>query len=166
MRSAQLGEIEMIHVVGEGFFGWGGRERRSDRYGFVSLWKSIELKDGDHFATCGLEIDLSLESIRGKQGKLRAVVLETRESHHIGDIFHGFSPSTPEVGDVIELGVGRVTIDHMDCENKTGRIGIRPDDEREVFWLNPHNLYRAHDQTVRLEFVEGDLEMEPWVEEK
>jgi hypothetical protein len=31
-------------------------------------------------------------------------------------------------------------------------IGVQPQDGREMDWMDPHALYRAHDQTVELSF--------------
>ena len=152
-----------VQVIGEGIFGWGAGERRGDRYGAVALWESIE-PDPTWGAKCGDGVKLDCGDAEGKKGKLRAVVLETRQSHHIGDMFHGLYPSTPEVGEVIELGVGTLFLQKAEWGDDI--VGVQPEEDRSTFWMNPNHLYRAHDQTVRLEFVEGDLEMESWLEEK
>ena len=72
---------------------WNRDERISDRYGSVGLWNDYRL--------C-----LSNDKLKDKVGTLKAIIIETRESHHFGDIFRGLFPSTPEIGDVIELGHG------------------------------------------------------------
>lgn len=114
---------------------WPPPERRSDRYGLVGLSKN-PMED---FAKLTGKIPVK------QHGRLVAVVLETRDSHHIGDLFRGIFPSTPNVGDRISLGEGTLfTEEHC--------VGLKPDDGRYNDWLNPYNLYRAHDQTVRLIF--------------
>ena len=151
-----------VHVIGEGIFGWSRGERVGDRYGAVGLWECIKKTDDAWGAEFGDEVKLDVTGILTLRGKLRVVILETRESHHIGDMFHGLGPSTPKVGETIELGIGTLFIEFDDCEGG-GRVGVRPDEKRPHFWMNPQNLYRAHDQTVRLEFVEDDLDMESWI---
>jgi hypothetical protein len=80
------------------------------------------------------------------------VVTETRESGHIGDLFHGFAPSMPDVGEVVDLGVGILDAERVEwCDDPT--IVLKPGDGREHFWYDPRKLYRLHDQTVDL-FVE------------
>jgi hypothetical protein len=142
-----------VHIIGEGILGWGREERVSDRYGAISLFGADES-----------ELRLDVKSIAGKKGKLRAVVLETRQSRHIGDFFHGFRPVTPELDEVIELGIGTAFFE-ADETGGGDRVGVEPEESRDYFWMNPQRLYRANDQTVRLEFVQGDMEMEPWIEE-
>ena len=73
----------------------------------------------------------------------------TRESNHIGDLFHGFMPKTPEIGEVIELGEGNV---FYDIDEFGENIGLKPSDNRKTFWLNPKMLYRCHSQTVDVYF--------------
>ena len=119
-------------LLGTGQLGWFATERRTDRYGAVALF------DGEGI--------VPLTVVDGK-GSLVASVVKTRQSPHIGDLFHGFFPSTPNVGDEIELGSGTVFFED-------GAIGLRPDDDEQyTFWLNPHKLYLAIDQDVELYFV-------------
>lgn len=121
-------------ILGEGLLSWPSHERVSDRYGAVTL----TAVDGNR-TPLGAEVE-------GQHGTLVAEVLETRESMHVGDFFRGFSPSTPSVGDRIVLGTGTVFLGDY------GSVGLSPDDGRDADWLDPHALYRAHDQTVRLLF--------------
>jgi hypothetical protein len=86
----------------------------------------------------------------GQRGRLVAEVLATRPSTHPGDLFHGWHPTTPEVGERIQLGVGTLFFEEL-----WEVAGLRPDDGRETFWLDPPALYRAHEQTVRLVFEPG-----------
>ena len=76
--------------------------------------------------------------------------METRQSSHIGDIFRGISPSTPQIGDSIELGEGTLFV----SASPEGQwVGLEPDELRNSDWLDPEALYRVHDQTVVLSFV-------------
>ena len=128
-------------VAGEGVLTWSADERRTDRYGLVVLMA------GDHSDECVMPD----RSLVGRRGSLVAQVLETRPSPHIGDIFHGLTPSEPEVGERIVFGSGTVFVEQ--AWRGVDGIGLRPDDGRDEFWLDPKALYRAHNQTVRLLLV-------------
>ena len=120
-------------LIGEGVLGWLTSERRTDRYGSVLL----NTLSGKTF--------IFDNSLVGQKGTLFTVIKETQESNHFGDLFRGFFPSTPSVGDKIELGSGTLFIDN-EC------IGLRPDDNRDSDWLDPRALYRCHNQIVELHF--------------
>ena len=117
--------------LGKGVLTWYPGERKSDRYGAVWLMKN----DGNK---------VELRSVEGF-GELWALVKETRESHHIGDLFRGFVPTTPEVGEKIKLGKGMIFLEDF-------AVGLTPEDGRGADWLDPKALYRVHDQTVELYF--------------
>lgn len=131
-------------VLGEGRLSWPPRERVSDRYGCVML-----MRDGESLTdTSGyLMID---RAIARQHGTLVAEVLETRQSTHIGDLFRGFFPQTPAVGERIVLGTGRAFVER--AEWGADLVGLEPDDGRTSDWLDPKALYRCHEQTVRLTF--------------
>ena len=133
-------------IIGEGVLTWPRGERISDRYGLVML-----MENGDSWKppTGYIKLDRSTD---GAHGTLTAEVLETRQSTHVGDLFRGLFPETPEVGERIMLGSGTVFFDRGD--DREDEIGLLPDDDREVDWLDPKALYRAHEQTVRLMFEE------------
>ena len=122
-----------MKLLGVGVMSWLGSERRSDRYGSVGLFTD---PTGEK---------MPIKSDISGNGELIAVVKETRESHHIGDFFRGLFPSTPNVGDKIILGSG-------DLFFEDGCVGLKPDDGRSHDWLDPEQLYRAHDQTIELYF--------------
>jgi hypothetical protein len=86
------------------------------------------------------------QTMAGKHGRLVAIVKEVRPSHHVGDLYHGVFPQTPQVGQHIMLGKG--TLFFADDET----VGIRPDDGRDTLWMDIKALYNAHDQTVTLCF--------------
>lgn len=126
--------------IGRGVASWPRAERISDRYGLVGLTATP-----DGVGWVPLPADLPL----GRRGRLIATVLETRRSPHIGDLFRGIVPSTPSVGDVIVLGTG----DLFQCRDSDGEcVGLNPSDGRKSDWLDPHALYRIHEQTVLLAF--------------
>ena len=130
-----------ITILGEGVLSWNHNERVSDRYG--SVWLARAPHSNRY-----VELD-NLADVVGKKGRLIAYVKETRESHHIGDIFRGVGPETPGVGEKIVLGEGLVFVEHaVGVET----IGLRPDDGRDNDWMDIKKLYRAHDQTVELVF--------------
>ncbi len=131
-------------LIGTGVLNWPRGERVSDRYGVVALWPL----DDEY----GQPLPMDVTPLDGVKGQLIAKVLIARESKHIGDLFRGFFPTTPEVGEEIVLGEGdvfyEVVEDHI-------HIGLRPRDGRKSDWLNPEKLYRAHAQYVELYF-QGD----------
>lgn len=137
----------MIIELGTGRLSWPRFERVGDRYGTVML-----MADGDSFTEPSRYVRPNNAPV-GQRGTLVAEVLEARESTHIGDLFRGFFPETPEVGERIILGEGTFFTEETDFGALL--LGLRPDDGRDSDWLDPPKLYRAHEQTVRLTF-EGD----------
>jgi hypothetical protein len=89
-----------------------------------------------------------------------AVVIRTRASGHIGDLFRGLAPpeTPPAPGTVVELGEGTLFVEHNEG---TAAVGLLPDDWRPTDWLDPVALCSVHEQTVRLEFPAADLRGEP-----
>lgn len=136
----------MKYVIGKGVLTWGKVERVSDRYGSVFL-----LKDGGNSWNSVGTVPLDLKrDLIGKLGTLKARVLETRQSTHVGDLFRGFRPSTPEPGVTLVLGTGRL-FHRGEGEDNTS-VGVLPLDGRQTDWLDPKVLYQAHEQTVELYF--------------
>lgn len=139
--------------IGSGIFGWSSYERQSDRYGSFGLGS----EPFDKPACIEPQLDLkALQGLQGKRVKVTVKVIETRSSGHAGDRSHGIFPVTPELGETIELGVGRLDIEPNQYADVTG-IVLRPEDGREVFWIDPYKLYRLHDQTVEV-FAEETTE--------
>ena len=132
--------------VGYGILSWDGSERRSNRYGAVVL-------DGqDYHCSSTVEVRLDPEAVaalESKRVRLWAVVVEARESGHIGDMFLKIKPSKPEVGEVIELGVGVFRAEPAPWGGLT-QVVLVPGDGRKELWIDPRALYRGHDQTVEL----------------
>lgn len=119
-----------------GTLSWPRHERISDRYGSIHLTPNVP----------GAE----LEAMAGQRVSIRAVVVEARQSAHVGDFCRGIYPSTPDVGQHFDLGAGALEVDYVEgalC------FGLRPDDGRDHDWFDPHVLYRLHDQTVEIEVV-------------
>jgi len=123
-------------LIGRGVLTWNKLERISDRYGTVWLHQ-----DGTEEAPVELHIP------KGR-GTLVALVIDARESDHIGDLFRHIYPVTPKTGDRLELGTGEAFAE------KKGRsplsIGVKPDDGRKNDWLDPEKLYRCHNSLVEL----------------
>lgn len=131
--------------IASGVFGWDSGERRSNRYGSIQIRSSPY--DGNVVATATFNRK-AMDALTGKRVRLACSVVETRASGHIGDAFLKIKPSTPTVGDVIELGVGVLFV--ADGYDGLPEIGLMPEDGRRELWIDPRQLYRLHDQTVDL----------------
>lgn len=125
-----------MEEIGTGVLDWDRGERISDRYGSVQLF--------DNPGPRKRPVELRQEQ-EGMRGHLIAVVRETRDSPHIGDLFHRVFPSTPSVGDNIVLGEGTLFF-------QDNAVGLVPDESRKTLWLDIRALYRLHNQTVTLFF--------------
>ena len=143
-------------MLGRGRLNWPGSERRSDRYGLVTLLSPPPdgTQRGGPMPVYGATLPWAVALPVGRRGRLIAVAVETRESEHIGDLFRGIGPTTPDVGEEIVLGAGEVFAQEIEGLY----VGLRPDDGRDSDWLDPRALYRAHDQTVDLFFEPEPLE--------
>jgi len=135
-----------MNLIGTGILNWPRKERVYDRYGLVALWP----RDDE----MGAPLPMDIHPLDGVRGQLIAKVLEARGSTHIGDIFRGFLPETPEVGEEIVLGEGVVFYE----AHEEGQIfiGLKPEDGRTKDWMDPKKLYRAHAQYVALYFKKSD----------
>lgn len=127
---------ETKELIGMGKLNWRRHERVGDRYGSICLMH----EEG--------EGTFDLPKFQG-YGKLIAEIITNRESMHIGDMFHGFFPTKPEIGEIIELGEGTIFYDRDEYGDM---VGLKPKDDRDTLWLNPKALYRCHEQTVDLYF--------------
>ncbi len=133
-------------IVGTGIFIWRPLERQSDRYGGFYLANSTY--EGAH-PGYPVKWDVpTLISLRGQRIRVTATVLESRKSGHIGDLALSIRPTQPDVGEVIELGVGTLALDDAP---KNAALLLVPSDGRQVFWMDPRKFYRLHDQTVALD---------------
>lgn len=141
--------------LGTGQLNWCATERRSDRYGTVGLWVDANPAIPDSKQERIPWNDEIYDAV-GRFGYLYAYVIETRPSEHIGDLYHGIFPEEPEVDERIDLGPGELITVPADNPNAPPYVGLRPQDDRETWWLHPHSLYRLHQQTVRLCFAEED----------
>lgn len=138
--------------IGHGVFLWMSPERRTNRYG--SFFLSDTTFDETKVATPLLTFD---PFSHGGRARVTAVVVANRESGHVGDLALGIKPSTPNVGEEIDLGIANVS-----TENDSNFPGVRvivmtPDDGRAELWVDPRQLYRLHDQTVDI-YVERTSE--------
>ncbi len=128
------------HVIGVGILTWDSEERRSDRYGYVWLHQSG--------GSAAVPLDVPADLL-DTPCALYVMVIETRQSAHIGDFFRGVFPRTPEVGQLIKLGMGLLSLTVSAKGDK--RVGLIPVESRDSSdWLNIRALYDAHDQTVEL----------------
>jgi hypothetical protein len=130
-------------LIGTGVLTWNKSERVTDRYGTVAL-----VPDGVTSLTGGGGY-FPIAPVSGR-GRLFVVVLESRTSTHIGDLFRGIFPSRTAAGSRLLLNrdVGSV---FLESERGEMSIGIRPDDpQRWADWLDPRQLYRVHEHLVEL----------------
>jgi len=137
-----------MNIVGLGIFGWWPEERHVHRYG--SFFLSDKTSDEAVSTQSHLE---DLSSLVGKRVKIQCRVIEARESVHIGDRYLDIYPTTPVAGEVIELGVATLG---LETEYSETSIIMEPGDERSYFWIDPHKLYRLHNQTVEISIEETD----------
>ncbi len=138
--------------LGTGQLSWHIAERRTDRYGTVGLW--IDATPENPVTSERIAWSEEGRQAEGKKGVLIAYVIETRDSDHVGDFFRNIAPVRPEVDEQIELGWGTLFFEQIALDEEY--VGLRPDDDRPNDWLNPNELYRAHQQTVRLCFALED----------
>lgn len=146
-------------LIGKGILTWDGKERRTDRYG------SIVLDNTNYDGNVNVEPSLDMNTVAdldGKKVKLTAVIVESRESGHIGDMFHGIFPSMPDVGERIEIGVGILGSESVVFGAEGTALTLEPNDGRPTWWIDPHVLYRLHDQTIELYAEETEEDAVPF----
>lgn len=136
---------------------WQSSERVGDRYGaiyFAETGCAMPPGFGDTPANqSSWTLDqAAIDASVGKRGTLRAIAIETRESPHIGDMFHGVVPTTPDVGETMVLGTGTLGLDGAPAEDSSIQFLLRPADGRSTLWMDIRALYRCHEQTVQLWF--------------
>jgi hypothetical protein len=130
-----------MEEIGMGVLDWDRKERISDRYGLVVLF------DGPSDPRNAIQRRRARE---GEYGRLIAVVSETRQPSHIGDLFHNVFPSKPAVNETVVLGEGTLFF-------AGDGVGVLPEDNRRTLWLDIRALYHVHNQTVRLFFDKAAL---------
>lgn len=163
---ARAGVEPGMEVIASGIVNWDASERRSARYGAVYLSDSpFSLGPAQRCATPTFNQDLAV-SLHGRRVRLQARIVETRQSEHCGDVFFELKPSTPEVGEVIDLGVGILDFGRSYDGDQT--FILRPNDGRNKLWFDPGKLYRLHSQTVELlvEATEAEFTAAPVYNEK
>lgn len=141
-----LDETKATYLA-KGILDWPKRERQTDRYGLVNV---------------GAECPRAYIQV-GEKGKLIAKIIEKREVAHIGDLFRGITPKPGLEGEVLILGEGEFFVEEITDEFK-GKItcmGVKPDDNRFSDWLDPHKLYKIHNQIVSLWFEKSNSNHQP-----
>ena len=143
--------------IAMGIFTWDGGERRSQRYG------NFHLCDTNYNGTAHAVLRVNendAKDFEGKRVRITALILESRPSGHVGDLFLGITPKQPDVEDEFVLGVGtfRFGMEPAWDDTVTASFGLEPDDGRKQFWFDPRVLYQLHDQTVVvfIESAEGE----------
>jgi len=124
-----------------GVFTWNRHERVSNRYGSFTM--------SDEYEAVVLFDRQRIEALVGKRVRITCKVTKTRQSEHIGDLFLGVFPSTPAVGEVVELGVGTLRLEN-DEQSQTPSIVLEPGDGRDELWMDPDKLFRLHEQNVEV----------------
>lgn len=120
------------YKLGTGILSWDGEERRSNRYGSISLLKSMD---------SGETTELLIPE---GHGVLLVKVVTPQKSRHTGDLSRGIFPRTPRFGQVIVLGAGRF------FAIGKARVGVKPAIARPDDWLDPHALFDCHESVVNL----------------
>lgn len=143
-------------LIARGILGWDAPERRDNRYGALNITDA----PFDKGPVTEVFFDRVVASrLTGNKVRLTAIVREARTSGHCGDRSLGIKPSTPEVGEVIVLGIGALAVG----KNYEGgpTVILMPGDGREELWIDPRLLYRLHDQTVELHVEPTDEPCSP-----
>lgn len=139
-------------LLGSGILTWGSEERRTGRYGSITLDDS----DYDHTIVIKSEIkQVTISSLVGQRVTLEVRVTIVRKSGHAGDRFLGIFPETPDLGEIITIGTGTLFTDYLSWGCGLA-IGLRPQDNRNELWLDPRILYRLHDQSIELYAIPTD----------
>lgn len=139
-------------VLGTGVLSWDRHERVNDRYGGVMLMADAPARP---LASLMMEPDPPATDFAdapvGQVGTLVAVVEDCRPSHHIGDLYRGFSPR-PRAKTGARLVLGHGTLGREEADGYV-QVTLRPRERRTKDWLNPRHLYALHESLVRLLFV-------------
>lgn len=136
-----------------GIFMWDAGERRQQRYGY--FYADAKTFDENVKVERTFSMD-DATALVGKKVKITVKVLESRKSGHCGNQYIDIYPSQPEVGEEVTLGVGILDVRPNELTKGLRDIGLLPDDDRDFYWVDPHNLYRLHDQTVEIYAEETD----------
>jgi hypothetical protein len=131
-------------AIASGIFHWYKEERTEDRYGRFYVTHSTDRVQGRVAFD-----ETRMRALVGKRVRILCEVVEARKSGHVGDLYHKIFPTTPNKGEVVDLGVGIFNVVEGPPEGSP-QFSLEPTDGRKVFWMDPHKLYRLHDQTVRV----------------
>jgi hypothetical protein len=153
----------LVATTVTGFFSWEADERISSRYGAFGMYPSTHNEKDMISPSFNSK---ALQALKYQRVRMTATVIRTFPSGHIGDFGLGIFPSTPKVGEVVDLGVG--TFEGFEersfrCGMGLSSIILRPNDGRSVLWIDPRNFYRLHDQvvTVLIEPTDAEFSLAP-----
>lgn len=121
-------------TLGRGALSWNPQERKSDRYGEVSL-----------YVDSGTVKLTPPPSAVGRTSVLTATVFATHPPSPLGDLFHKVGPSVPTVGERVILGSGA-----LELREQALVAAVTPLDNRPRFRLDMHALYRVAHNEVEL----------------
>ncbi|MEU6858499.1 hypothetical protein AB0B28_06460 [Glycomyces sp. NPDC046736] len=126
-------------VLGEGVLTWPPEERLLGRWGSVGL----DLGDGQFAVFKDVPI--------GALAKMTATVLKVRTTLLRPDPVRQLVPTTPALGEEIELGIGQVFQPDLAGRGNVA-VGLAPLAEfwKANEWLSPTGLIRGHNHLVRL----------------
>ncbi len=142
-------------IIGSGMFMWDRIERTSSRYGVVYLTTQNWFQTAISNSNWNPE---TAKNLVGKKVKITCKVLENRKAEHYGDLFLKLTPTTPEVGETVVLGVGQFNL--RKTEDSIG-VSLVPSDGREKYFFEPKILYHLIEQTVEMSVEETDEEEHP-----
>lgn len=137
----------MKTMIAAGIFVWDGYERRSNRYGSFNLVNTNFERNDKAEVTYRMK---AIEKLVHHRVRITVLVVTTRTSGHAGDHALHIFPTTPEVGDEIDLGVGVLSMRDTVWSYVSHTIVLQPDDKRSYMWMDPRKLYVLHDQTVEV----------------
>ena len=131
--------LDSAVMLGEGVLVWKKLEQVQDRYGTVTLLQSTsDERDTVKFRS---------EGMSGKTGTLIAQIVATRPCPAEADWFRQIWHVAPNEGELIGLGTGTCFFEGDSA------VGVKPDQDRDIDWMNPYALHRCSCQSVRLYFL-------------
>lgn len=138
-----------------GLLQWERSERLSDRYGVIFLdanGYTPRVRGPLRFPA------RTVKRLTCRYVHITAKVVARHHSHHVGDRYRGLLPSTPNVGEIVDLGRGRLS---TDVYRRKPYFMLWPNDHRKTDWFDPERLFRLHDQLVVLTVTTTTVKRRP-----